>query len=316
MNSGSLYILIFCLSVTIIFSLLFILTTKDRVKEKNLSLISVYTPDDEEEEEDKETKTALYRFYEKYYNTKFIQANLRITFGEFKTYMIGTIAVTIAVMVVFGLFISPIFSVMLGLFVLFMSTKLPDFIIDNKKYKRKLAINAQKSDILSIMSSCSSSQMSLDKTFLVLSERLKAPASEIFYEAYSLMNVGNTAEEVLRHLKKVFDSNDFSFLLSSYEVWLENQGSLQDTYRIVSISVRDKEEIDMHMRGLVSKTKSTLILLVIISIFFVVMSVLMINDIFMEFARSLLGQVCIIASLFILAWGIHQVNALKNSVKY
>lgn len=316
MNSGSLYVLIFCLSVTIIFSLLFLLSTKDRVKEKNLSLISVYTPDDEEEEDDSESKSLLYKIYDKYYNTKFIQANLRITFGEFKTYMAGILAIMVAVAVVFGFLISPIFSIMLSFFVMFMLTKLPDFIIDNKKYKRKLAINAQKSDILSIMSSCSSSQMSLDKTFLVLSERLKSPASEIFYEAYSLMNVGNTAEEVLRHLKKVFDSNDFNFLLSSYEVWLENQGSLQDTYRIVSMSVRDKDEIDLHMKGLVSKTRSTLILLVVISIFFVILSVLMINDIFMEFARSLMGQVSIILSLFILAWGIHQVNALKNSIKY
>lgn len=70
------------------------------------------------------------------------------------------------------------------------------------------------------------------------------------------------------------------------------------------------------MSGLASKTKSTLIVLVVISIFFVVISLVMINDIFMNFARSILGQVSIVASLFILAWGIHRVNALKNSIKY
>lgn len=316
MNSGTMYIVIFCLFVTILFTIFFLLSSKDRVKEKNLSLISIYTPDDEEAEEEKEKKSKLYMIYEKYYNTKFIQANLRITYGEFKTYVSGIFIVSLVVLVVFGILLSPFFSVMMALFIAYLLKKLPDFIIDNKKYKRKLAINAQKADILSIMSSCSSSQMPLDKTFKVLSERLKAPANEIFYEAYSLMKVGNKAEEVLRHLKKVFDSNDFNFLLSSYEVWLENQGSLQDTYRIVSISVRDKEEIDLHMSGLTSKTKSTLIMLVVISVFFIVLSFVMINDIFMNFAKSLVGQVSIIGSLFVFAWGIHKVNSLKNSVKY
>lgn len=316
MNSGTMYIVIFCLFVTILFTIFFLLSSKDRVKEKNLSLISIYTPDDEESEEEKEKKSKLYMIYEKYYNTKFIQANLRVTYGEFKTYITGIFVVSLVSLVIFAILLSPLFSVMMAFFIAFLLKKLPDFIIDNKKYKRKLAINAQKSDILSIMSSCSSSQMPLDKTFKVLSERLKAPANEIFYEAYSLMKIGNSAEEVLRHLKKVFDSNDFNFLLSSYEVWLENQGSLQDTYRIVSISVRDKEEIDLHMSGLASKTKTTLIMLVVISIFFVLLSLIMINDIFMNFAESLLGQVSIIGSLFVLAWGIHRVNSLKNSVKY
>lgn len=316
MNLGALYVVVFCLSIAILFPIFYLLSTKDRIKEKNLDLITIRTPDDEIEEEEKEKKSKLYQIYENYYNTKFIQANLRVTFTEFKTYVTGIFVVSIITLIVFSFVFSPIFSAMLALFIAFVLKKLPDFIIENKKYKRKLAINAQKSDILSIMSSCSSSQMSLDKTFKVLSERLKAPASEIFYEAYSLMKVGNSAEEVLRHLKKVFDSNDFNFLLSSYEVWLENQGSLQDTYRIVSISVRDKEEIDLHMSGLASKTKTTLILLAVISIFFVVISLMMISDIFIPFAKSLTGQISIIASLFIFAWGVHMVNSLKNSIKY
>lgn len=316
MNSGTLYIIIFCLFVTIFFSVFFLISYKDRVKEKNLGLISIYTPEDDEQDEETEKKSWLYKVYEDYYNTKFVQANLRVTYGEFKTYVTGIFVVSLITLIIFAFILSPIFSVLMSIFIAFLLKKLPDFIIDNKKYKRKLAINAQKSDILSIMSSCSSSKMPLDKTFKVLSERLKAPANEIFYEAYSLMKVGNSAEEVLRHLKRVFDSNDFNFLLSSYEVWLENQGSLQDTYRIVSISVRDKEEIDLHMSGLASKTKSTLIMLIVISIFFVVISLVMINDIFMNFAKSILGQVSIVASLFILAWGINRVNALKNSIKY
>lgn len=316
MNLGVLYVLVFCLSVAAIFSILYLLTSKDRVKEKNLNLISIHTPEDDEEDEEKEKESKLYQVYEKYYNTKFIQANLRVTFGEFKTYVVGIFIVSILTLVFLSFIFSPFFSAMFAVFIAFLLKKLPDFIIDNKKYKRKLAINAQKSDILSIMSSCSSSQMPLDKTFKTLSERLKAPANEIFYEAYSLMKVGNSAEEVLRHLKKVFDSNDFNFLLSSYEVWLENQGSLQDTYRIVSISVRDKEEIDLHMSGLASKTKTTLIVLIVISLFFVILSIAMISDIFIPFAKSLTGQVSIIISLFVLAWGIYQVNALKNSVKY
>ena len=214
MNLGALYVVVFCLSIAILFPIFYLLSTKDRIKEKNLDLITIRTPDDEIEEEEKEKKSKLYEIYEKYYNTKFIQANLRVIFTEFKTYVTGIFVVSIITLIVFSFVFSPIFSAMLALFIAFVLKKLPDFIIENKKYKRKLAINAQKSDILSIMSSCSSSQMSLDKTFKVLSERLKAPASEIFYEAYSLMKVGNSAEEVLRHFKKVFDSNDFNFLLS------------------------------------------------------------------------------------------------------
>lgn len=316
MNVGTIYIVVFCLFVTILFTIFFLLSSKDRVREKNLSLISIYTPEDEDEDEEKEKKSKLYKIYEKYYNTKFIQANLRVTYGEFKTYVTGVFVVAIVVLIFVRVLISPLFAMLTAFFIAFLLQKLPDFIIDNKKYKRKLAINAQKSDILSIMSSCSSSQMPLDKTFKVLSERLKAPANEIFYEAYSLMKVGNSAEDVLRHLKKVFDSNDFNFLLSSYEVWLENQGSLQDTYRIVSISVRDKEEIDLHMAGLASKTKTTLMMLIAISLFFVFISFFMINEIFMHFVKSAIGQFAIIASLFILAWGIYKVNSLKNSVKY
>lgn len=316
MDVGVLYIIVFCLSASILFSVFFALSTKERIKEKNLDRLTIYTPEDEDENDENEKKSKLYTIYEKYYNSKFIQANLRITFKEFKTYVISIGIVSFASFIIFSILFSPLFSIMLSAFVMFILQKAPDFVIENKKYKRKLAINAQKSDILSIMSSCSSSQMPLDKTFKVLSERLKAPANEIFYEAYSLMKVGNSAEEVLRHLKKIFDSNDFNFLLSSYEVWLENQGSLQDTYRIVSISVRDREAIDLHMDGLTAKTKSSLILLAIISIFFVILSLAMISEIFIPFAKSLLGQVCIISSFFIFAWGAYKVNSLKNSIKY
>lgn len=316
MSSGFLYVLIFTLSVSILFSIFFTLSTKERIKEKNLDRISIYTPENEDDEDENGGKSKLYAMYDKYYNSKFIQANLRITYKEFKTYFVAIAIVSIASFIVFSIVFSPLFSILLSLFVLFLLQKAPDFIIENKKYKRKLAINAQKSDILSIMSSCSSSQMPLDKTFKALSERLKAPASEIFYEAYSLMKVGNSAEEVLRHLKKVFDSNDFNFLLSSYEVWLENQGSLQDTYRIVSISIRDREAIDLHMDGLTSKTKSSLILLAVISLFFIILSLALISEIFMPFAKSILGQIAIVASFFIFAWGAYTVNSLKNSIKY
>ena len=316
MSFGILYIIVFCLTVSIFFSVFFLMSTKDRIKEKNLNLLTIYTPEDEKEENDEEGKSKLYKMYEKYYNTKFIQANLRITYNEFKTYLIAIVIVAMASLVVFSIIFSPFFSIMLSCFILFLLKKLPDFIVENKKYKRRLAINAQKSDILSIMSSCSSSQMPLDKTFKVLSERLKAPTSEIFYEAYSLMKVGNSAEEVLRYLKKVFDSNDFNFLLSSYEVWLENQGSLQDTYKIVSITVRDRESIDLKMGGLTSKIKTSLIVLVLVCILFVILSLFLIAEIFIPFAKSLLGQIAIVASFFIFTWGVYKVNSLKNSIKY
>ena len=310
------YVVIFCLCFAVSFSILYAMTTKDRRIDNNIELLSIHTPEDEEDLLEKANSDKLYAIYDKYYNTKFLQANLRLTYGEFKTYVYSIVTVTVTTCLVLSVVFSVLFAVMFALLIAFVLWKLPDFIIENKKYKRRLAINAQKADILSIMSACSSSKMSLDKTFKTLSERLPAPSSEIFFEAYSLMKVGNTAEEVLRHLKKVFDSNDFNFLLSSYEVWLENQGSLKDTYRIVSISVRDKQEIDLHMNGLASKTKTTLIVLVVISIFFALLSLFMISDIFIPFAKSIMGQVSIIASFFILFWGIHSVNSLKNSIKY
>ena len=316
MNMSMVYVVVFCLSFAILFSILYLLGTKDRAKEKNL--LSIYIPDDDDdgEIEESESKSKFYQIYETYYNTKFIQANLRITYGEFKSYAIGILLTSIASMIVFSMMFSVLFGIMFGVFVLFILKNLPDYIVENKKHKRKLAINSQKSDILSIMSSCSSSKMPLDKTFKVLSERLKEPANEIFYEAYSLMKVGNSAEEVLRHLKKVFDSNDFNFLLSSYEVWLENQGSLQDTYKIVAISVRDKEEIDLHMKGLEAKAKSSLIVLAAISIMFIVLSITMISDIFIPFTQGIIGQISIIGSFFVFAWGVASVNKIKNSVKY
>ena len=315
MSLEATYIMMFLLFFTLIFSIVYMLSTKGIKKEKNLGLLKIYTPEDEEVEEIS-TTSGLYKLYEEYSNTKFVQANLRITFKEFKTYVYGAILAVILIFILVSVMFSFIFAIMLSAFIGVLLWKLPDFIVENKKHKRKLALNSQKTDILSIMSSCSSSQMPLDKTFKTLSERLKAPASEIFDEAYSLMKVGNPPEDVLRHLKKIFDSNDFNFLLSAYEVWLENQGSLQDTYRIVSISVRDKEEIDLHMHGLISKTKVNIIVLVCIALLFIILSLVTIADIFVPFAKSLLGQISIIASLFILFYGIHKVNSLKNSIKY
>lgn len=316
MDTKLTYTIIFACFFIIIFSVSYFLTTTERKKEKNLELLTIHTPENEHADEPKDTEDFLHKIYNKYYNQKFIQANFRLTYKEFKTYAYTAVGCTIISTIIVSIIFSILFGIAFAGFIAFVLFKLPDMIIENKKNKRKLALNAQKSDILSIMSSCSSSKMSLDKTFQTLSKRLKEPANEIFYEAYSLMQVGNTAEEVLRHLKKVFDSNDFNFLLSSYEVWLENQGSLQDTYKIVSISIRDKEEIDLHMNGVIANTKSTIIVLIAISILFVVLSLAMIAEIFIPFAKSFLGQASIISSFFILFWGINAVNKAKNSVKY
>ena len=70
------------------------------------------------------------------------------------------------------------------------------------------------------------------------------------------------------------------------------------------------------MHGLISKTKVNIIVLVCIALLFIILSLVTIADIFVPFAKSLLGQISIIASLFILFYGIHKVNSLKNSIKY
>lgn len=310
------YIVIFFLSFGCLFSLFFYLTDKDRIKERNLDRLKIYEPTDDGNNKKNDEEDWIFKLYNKYYNEKFIQANLKITFGEFRTYFYSISIVSLAIVTLVLFAVGGVLSLAIAAVIVAILWKGPDIYIENKRVSRKRALDVQKSDILAIMSSCSSSQMPLDKTFKTLSERLKAPANEIFLEAYSLMKVGNPAEDVLKHLKKVFDSNDFNFLLSSYEVWLENQGSLQETYKIVSMSIRDKEEIDLHMAGFVSKAKTTIIVLICISIFFVGLSLVMINDIFMEFARSGIGQAAIVVSIGIIGWGVLQINKIKNGVKY
>lgn len=288
----------------------------DKVKEKNLNLLAIEIPEDEEDIIKREKRETLYEIYDKYYNTKFLQANLRISYKEFKTY-VYTIAICSLLLVSFvGFLISWVFALLLCLFLFFLTYAAPNLIIQMKLGERRLAINSQAADVLSIMSSCSSTQMPLDKTFKVLSERLEEPCSSIFREAYDLMSVGDSASDVLNHLKKVLDSNDFNFLLSAYQVWLENQGSLRDTYQIASRTVRDKEEINLAMESIVSGAKANLVVVVVLSVFFVIMSLITISDIFIPFAQSLLGQIAIVASLFILFFGIYQINKLKNSIKY
>lgn len=316
MQFDSIYIYLALSVFVFTLSLCNLLLRKDRIKEKNLNLLAIEIPEDEDVIIQREKKEKLYEIYEKYYNTQFLQANLRITYKEFKTVISSIVAVSGFLTVFATLFFSPFFAILLIGFVGFLLYAGPKLIISSKIARRKVAINSQASDVLSIMSSCASTQMPLDKTFKVLSERLAEPCSSIFNEAYELMSVGDSADDVLRHLKKVLDSNDFNFLLSSYQVWIANQGSLRDTFQIASRTVRDKEEINLAMSGIIQGAKTNLIVVVVLSIFFVIMSLLTIADIFIPFAQSLFGQIAIIGSFFVLFFGIYQINAIKNSVKY
>lgn len=316
MQIDSIFIFLAVSVFILIFSICNIILHMDKVKEKNLNLLAIEIPEDEDVLLQREKKEFLRKIYDNYYNSKFLQANLRISYKEFKT-TIYSILTGAAIIIAFVMLVfSPVFALMLTGFFGFLLYATPKLYINAKISKRKLAINAQASDVLSIMSSCSATQMPLDKTFKVLSERLAEPCSSIFYEAYELMSVGDSADDVLRHLKKMFDSNDFNFLLGAYQVWLENQGSMRETYEIASRTIRDKEEINLEMEGIVSGAKTNLIVVIVLSLFFVIMSLITISDIFVPFARSFKGQLSIIISFIILFYGVYQINKLKNSVKY
>lgn len=257
-----------------------------------------------------------YKIYTKYYRSKFQQANLNLKYEEFRNlfaiisiiYIVGAIALLIV--------FSPIASIATIALLTFLLYKLPDILVTSKKNARARALAAQKEDVLTLLVSCSSTTMSTENAFETISRELKPPASEIFKNAADMCKLGMKPKEVLRYLRDTFNSNDFSFLLASYEMWLESSGNLKDTYDLVQREIRDRNEIDMEMQSNSKNAYVFFVILIGMALMLIGTSFAMLTDIMMQYVGGTVGQVLVISSFGVLFICIHLINKLKYSIKY
>lgn len=314
MDESAINIIIFFLFFAIIFITIMNLSERRRKIEKNLSEFVINVPKEKVviEKED----TWIYKLYKEKYNKKFIQAKLKITYNEFKKIALGILIGGLSIFLLFAIILSIKTALAFAVFVFIMTLILPELYIMNKKQKRVLALNSQKTDILTIMSSASATNASLEKTFESLSQKLDNPAKDIFEEARQMIAANISYDEVLEYLKIVFDSDDFNLLLSSYNLWRQYDSKLSTTMNIVQRAIRDKEEIDLKAGAMVANAKVYFIITIAVSVFFIGLSLVTIRDIFLNFISGVYGQIGVMASLIILFGGLYAITKVKNSIRY
>ena len=231
------------------------------------------------------------------------QADLPLRAGEWWVLRIVSVVASVAVVMVFlrGGLVQTLLAALLGFIVGLVG---PAFVLRFLANRRAKKFESQLPDVLTLVASSLSTGFSLPQALDAVAKDAAEPAAKEFARALAETRIGADISDSLERMAMRMNSANMRWTSMAIRIQREVGGNLADTLRTTAKTLREREELQRHVRALSAEGKLSAYILVAlpIGIFFYTMKT---NRSYIELLwTNMIGWAMIAAGLVSLAVGI------------
>ena len=126
----------------------------------------------------------------------------------------------------------------------------PQMFLSFKAKRRARKFESQLPDVLTLLASSLATGFSLAQGVDAVVHDASEPSAKEFSRALAETRIGATLEDTLDHLAKRMDSSNMTWTTMAIRIQRQVGGNLAETLRTTATTLREREELKRHVRGL------------------------------------------------------------------
>lgn len=153
-------------------------------------------------------------------------------------------------------------DLLLAIVTILVATGAPMIYIDIKAKNRKQAFEEQLPDVLDLLAGSLRAGWGIQQAIDLVVTEMLPPVSEEFKRVQTEARLGLPLEEALAAMAERVDSEDFRWTVSAISIQREVGGNLAEVLGIVAETIREREALKRHVRGLTAEGRLSAYILI------------------------------------------------------
>jgi tight adherence protein B len=189
---------------------------------------------------------------------------------------------------------------------------IPKIWVNNKRKRRVKAFNDALPDMIMTIVGSLKAGYSFVQAMKTVAEESESPVKDEVTVFLKEMNYGITMEDALNNLKSRMPSNDLDLVIQAILIQRQVGGNLSMILEVIVKTIRERNEIDRHVRSLTAQGKLSGKVVGLLPVFiFIVIS--LINPGYMEpFTSNILGKILLVVGVIMEIVGFTIMNKLAK----
>ncbi len=195
-------------------------------------------------------------------------------------------------------------SVILSLGSVLLATILPMMWVQFRVDRRRARFEEQLPELLSLVAGSLRAGWGMQQAIDLVVEEMPPPVSTEFKRVQVETRLGLDLEESLRALAERIESDDFRSVVTAVAIQREVGGNLAEVLDIVANTIRERESLRRHVRGLTAEGRMSAVVLVILP-FALFLMITLVNPNYMgQLVAHWFGFALVVFGLVLLAMGV------------
>jgi tight adherence protein B len=225
------------------------------------------------------------------------------------TFMLISLVTAAGAMVLFNIFVGrPLVGLAVGLVCGFI----PLVVVNNKKNKRMHLMDEQLPDSMDLMTSALRAGLSFPAALQLVAQEGPSPLAEEFGYTFDEQNLGMDIKEAMLNMARRIDSLDVKFFVTAVIVQRETGGNLAEIMDNIARIIRERFRILGDVRSLTAHGRYSGIILSLLPIAMGFIIAIIAPDYMLTFIRRPIGQVLLLAALFMQFIGFLWIRKIVN----
>lgn len=212
-------------------------------------------------------------------------------------------------MLLFNLLLGrPLIALLVGVVCAFI----PYMVVRNKRNKRMRQMDEQLPDSMDLMTSALRAGLSLPAALQLVAQEGPSPLAEEFGYTFDEQNLGMDIKDAMVNMARRIDSLDIKFFVTAVVVQRETGGNLAEIMDNIAHIIRERFRILGDVRSLTAHGRFSGVILSVLPIAMGFLIALIAPDYMLGFIRDPVGQVLLLAALFLQLVGFIWIRRVVN----
>lgn len=225
------------------------------------------------------------------------------------TFFLISLVCGAAAMLLFNLLLGrPLIALLVGVICAFI----PFMVVRNKRNKRMRQMDEQLPDSMDLMTSALRAGLSLPAALQLVAQEGPSPLAEEFGYTFDEQNLGMDIKDAMVNMARRIDSLDIKFFVTAVVVQRETGGNLAEIMENIAHIIRERFRILGDVRSLTAHGRFSGVILSVLPIAMGFLIALIAPDYMLGFIRDPVGQILLLAALFLQLMGFIWIRRVVN----
>jgi tight adherence protein B len=202
----------------------------------------------------------------------------------------------------------PLIALLVGVICAFI----PFMVIRGKRNKRMRQMDEQLPDSMDLMTSALRAGLSLPAALQLVAQEGPSPLAEEFGYTFDEQNLGMDIKDAMVNMARRIDSLDIKFFVTAVVVQRETGGNLAEIMENIAHIIRERFRILGDVRSLTAHGRFSGVILSVLPIAMGFLIALIAPDYMLGFIRDPIGQILLLAALFLQLMGFIWIRRVVN----